>query len=310
MMMGVRRIGVAALAAAAMLSACTTAGSAVRTAPDSTSTSAAGTSPASSSPDPTTSAPTPPPPPPRKVAKQTLAKIARRLPAGAISIAVRDEKSGDTFVYGARRGMWTASVYKLLVLETLLLERQDTNSWFSSGELDEITRMIEQSDNVAGYDLFLDAGGSGALAAAAHRLGMRHTVIGQTDPTFTTTSGADGLALLDSLVDRGPLNARSQAFALGLMRSVESDQRWGVGVLADPGTTFANKNGWLGIDNSNGPGEDDDGLWVTNSLGVVRVHGRPLLVALFSRHNPDLDSGIRLIQRLARVAAPAVLPAR
>ncbi|MDT4918223.1 MAG: hypothetical protein QOH89_2923, partial [Pseudonocardiales bacterium] len=87
-------------------------------------------------------------------------------------------------------------------------------------------------------------------------------------------------------------------------------QRWGVGVLADPGTTFANKNGWLGIDNSNGPGEDDNGLWVTNSLGVVRVHGRPLLVALFSRHNPDLDSGIRLIQRLARVAAPAVLPAR
>jgi beta-lactamase class A len=254
-----------------------------------------------------TTVPPPPPPSPRKVANQTLAKITRRLPAGAVSLAVRDVKTGRTFFFGARQGMWTASVYKLLVLETLLLERQDSGSWFSSGELDEITRMIEQSDNVAGYDLFLDAGGNPGLAGAARRLGMLHTVIGRTDPTFTTTSGRDGLTLLECLVGPGPLNRRSQGFALHLMRSVESDQRWGVGVLADPGTTFANKNGWLGIDDSNGPGEDDGGLWVTNSLGVVRVHGQPLLVAVLTRHNPDLDSGIRLVQRLARVAAPAVL---
>ena len=44
------------------------------------------------------------------------------------------------------------------------------------------------------------------------------------------------------------------------MRNVEADQRWGVGAAADKGSRFANKNGWLSIDDSNGPGETDDGL--------------------------------------------------
>jgi beta-lactamase class A len=237
-----------------------------------------------------------------------LAKIVRRLPSGAVSLAVRDVATGKEFAFGARGGMWTASVYKLLVLETLVMERQDSGGWFSSGELDEITRMIEQSDNVAGYDLFLDAGGNAALAEGARRLGMRHTVIGATDPTFTTTSGRDSLKMLACLVGPGPLQPRSRAFVLHFMRDVESDQRWGVGVVADPDTAFANKNGWLNIDNDNGPGEDDDGLWVTNSVGIVRVHGRKLLLSVMTRHNPDLDSGIRLVQKLARIAAPAVLP--
>lgn len=251
---------------------------------------------------------TPPPVDERAVARQTLAKIVRRLPAGAVSLAVRDVTTGTEFAFGAHGGMWTASVYKLLVLETLVMERQDSGSWFSSGELDEITRMIDQSDNVAGYDLYLDAGGNSALAEGARRLGMRHTVIGATDPTFTTMSGRDGLAMLACLVGPGPLQPRSRAFVLHLMRDVESDQRWGVGVLADPGSVLANKNGWLNVDNGNGPGEDDDGLWVTDSVGIVRYHGQKLLVSVLTRHNPDLDTGIRLVERLARVAAPAVLP--
>jgi beta-lactamase class A len=313
-MTGAGRVGAAVLSAAVLLVGCTTGttGSAPHSSWSAVGSSPATdnpTSPAVGTPVAATSTPTPAPPSPRELARQTLAKMSRGLPAGAISLAVRDERTGATFAFGAHGGMWTASVYKVLVLETLLLERQDSGSWFSSGELDEITRMIEQSDNVAGYDLFLDAGGNTALATAAQRLGLRHTVIGRSDPTFTTMSARDGLALLDCLVHRGPLTPRSQLFMLNLMRSVETDQRWGVGVLADPGTTFANKNGWLGIDNANGPGEDDNGLWVTNSLGIVRVHGHQLLVAVLTRHNPDLDTGIRLVERLARIAAPAVLPA-
>jgi beta-lactamase class A len=243
------------------------------------------------------------------VAKEAMAKIERRLPAGAMSVAVRNESTGDTYVYGARGGMWTGSVYKLLVLETLLLERQNNGTWFSSGELADITAMIERSDNAAGYRMFLDAGGTTALAATAHQLGMRHTRIGASDPTFTTTSGRDGLAMLSCLVRPGLLDEHSRAFVLSLMRSVEADQRWGAGVLADPGTTFENKNGWLSVDDSNGPGEDDDGLWVVSTVGIVRSHGDELLVSIFTRHNPDLETGIRLVQRLARLAAPAVLPA-
>jgi hypothetical protein len=191
----------------------------------------------------------------------------------------------------------------------VLLERQQSGGWFSSSELVDITAMIEKSDNKAGYRMYLDAGGKGALEATAQRLGMKHTVIGATDPTFTTTSGADGLKLLACLVGAGPLTRRSQAFTLSLMRSVQADQRWGAGSLADHGTTFAIKNGWLQVDDDNGPGEDDGSRWLVNTLGIVRMHGRALLVSIFTEHNPDRDTGIRLVEHLARVAAPAVLPA-
>jgi beta-lactamase class A len=311
-MSGSRRVG-AALSAVALLAGCTTAtGTATRTStvivtapgnPTSTSLLLTGTPVAE------TSVPAPPTPrQERALARAAMTKIDVRLPAGAISVAVRDERTGSTYVYGAREGMWTGSVYKLLVLETLLLERQRDGGWFSGGELADITAMIEHSDNAAGYRMFLDAGGSTALAATARRLGMRHTVIGASDPTFTTVSGRDGLAMLTCLVRPGLLDHRSRAFVLSLMRSVEADQRWGVGVLADPGSTFENKDGWLSVDDTNGPGEDDDDRWVASSVGIVRYHGQPLLVSIFTKHNPDLESGIRLVERLARIAARAVAP--
>lgn len=311
-MTGSRRVGVAALAAIALLAGCTTATG--KTSPTSTvyvtqSDSSTPTSqPSTGTPVGATSVP-PTPGQERALARAAMAKIELRLPADAISVAVRDEKTGSTYVYGARKGMWTGSVYKLLVLESLLIERQNSGGWFSSGELADITAMIEHSDNAAGYRMFLDAGGSSALAATARRLGMRHTSIGISDPTFTTVSARDGLAMLSCLVKPGLLDRRSRAFVLSLMRSVQADQRWGAGVLADPGTTFENKNGWLSVDNSNGPGEDDDDLWVVSTVGIVRYHGQPLLVSIFTKHNPDFESGVRLVERLARIAAPAVVPA-
>lgn len=256
------------------------------------------------------SSPAPPAADPDKVADRSMAAVARALPAGAVSVAVRNVQTGDEYEFGADRGMWAGSVYKLLVLEALLLERQRTGSWFSSEELADISAMIEQSDNAAGYRMYLDAGGSAALAAAARRLGLRHTVIGRSDPAFTTMAGRDGITLLSRLIDRGPLTRRSRAFVLHLMHRVQADQRWGAGVLADPDSSFANKNGWLEVDDSNGPGEDDGGRWLVNSLGLVRVHGQRLLVAIFTRHDPDRDAGIELVEDLARIAAPAVLASR
>lgn len=308
-----RRVG-AALSAVALLAGCSSAtGTTTRT---STVVVTAPSNPTSSSrlpsgtPIAATSVPAPPTPrQERALARAAMTKIDARLPAGAISVAVRDERTGSTYAYGARQGMWTGSVYKLLVVETLLVERQREGGWFSAGELADITAMIERSDNAAGYRMFLDAGGSTALTATARRLGMRHTVIGAFDPTFTTVSGRDGLAMLACLVRPGLLDRRSRAFVLSLMRSVEADQRWGAGVLADPGTTFENKNGWLSVDDTNGAGEDDDDRWLVSTVGIVRYHGQPLLVSIFTEHNPDLDSGIRLVERLARIAARAVVPA-
>jgi hypothetical protein len=193
------------------------------------------------------------------------------------------------------------------VLVALLLRRQHGSTvGLSSYERELARRAIENSDNPAGYLLFLDLGGSRVLTRVAKRLGMRATVPGVWDPTFTRTSAPDCVTLLRTLVSPGPLNRASRAFALRLMRDVERDQRWGVGAVADKGSVFANKNGWLSIDDSNGPDGSDDGRWAVTSAGVVTVHRQQLLLAVFTEHQPDFLTGVRLVQRLARVIAPAL----
>jgi beta-lactamase class A len=227
-------------------------------------------------------------------------------PGGGVSVAAMNTATGASFSAGATSGMWTASAYKLFVLEALLLQRQGDGG-LTDSEADQAIPMIEQSDNVAGYALFEDAGGRPGLATAIGQLGLTHTVPGISDPTFTTTSGSDCVALLRNLVAaKGPLDAASQAYALNLMRSVEADQRWGVGAVAQAGTTFANKNGWLSVDNTNGPTEDDNGLWAVTSLGIVTVHGQQVLMAVLTRHQPSMAAGVSLVESLAKAMAPAV----
>jgi beta-lactamase class A len=272
-----------------------------------TTTHAAG--PSTDAPSSATATPSPSPTPSTTSPAQIRAEVDRHVaaltagqPKDAVSIAAVNTRTGARYDYGPRGGMWTASVYKLLVLEALLLQR----GGLSGGELATATRMIENSDNAAGYQLFLAAGGNSGLAAAARRLGMKHTVIGRSDPTFTTTGASGCLQMLRALVRPGPLNAQSRALALRLMRNVEADQRWGVGAIADRGTTFANKNGWLSVDNSNGPGESDNGRWVVNSVGIVTVGGDQMLMAVMTQHQRSFDAGVALVRRLARAVAPAV----
>lgn len=201
--------------------------------------------------------------------------------------------------------MWTASAYKLFVLETLLLQQGGP---LTGSEEDEAEPMIENSDNAAGYSLFLAAGGNPGLEAAARRFGMHHTVPGVSDPTFTRTSASDFLILARNLVDKhSPLTASARRFALRLMSDVEADQRWGVSAAADKHSRFYNKNGWLPIDDTNGPGETDDGRWAVTSVGIIRCHHQQVLMAVFTEHQPDFGTGVRLVQKLARAIAPAVV---
>jgi beta-lactamase class A len=299
------RTAAAVLTATTLLAACHSAQRAALAPATVSPTTAFAALPSAPATSPATS-PTRQPPRPSVLVTRKLTAIAAQLPDGALSVAAVNLRTGAAYRFGERRGMWAGSVYKLLVLEALLLERQHGDTWFSSYELADITAMIEQSDNKAGYRMFLDAGGSIAIAAAAKRLGLRSIRLGVADPALTTMDARDGITLLRRLVSPGPLSARSQAFVLSLMRNVQADQRWGVGVVADRGTTFANKNGWMDVGDDNGPGEDDGDQWLVNSLGIVRVHGQRVLMAIFTKHNPDCYTGIDLVQKLARVVVQAV----
>ena len=233
-----------------------------------------------------------------------VARVVRSVPDGAAAVSAVNIDTGASYTAGYRKPIWTASMYKLLVLETLLRQQGP----LSGGTLAEARTMIENSDNAAGWSLWQAGGGNTGLQATLRALKATHSTADGTDPTFTRMTAADAVRMVRALVRPGVLSAAARRQALQLMRNVEADQRWGVGAAADKGTDVANKNGWLSIDNSNPAGEDDGGRWAVNSVGVVTVHGQQVLMAAMSMHNASLQDGITVIQALAKDAAAVVAP--
>ena len=153
-----------------------------------------------------------------------LQSITKSEPHGAISVAALNTKTGQRFAAGRTSGMWTASAYKLFCLSAILIGRSADS--LSGSEVGSAEQAIENSNNVAGYQLFLDAGGRPGLIDAARTFGMHHTVPGESDPTFTTTSGSDYLKLLEAITGQSkndPLGSSARHFILNLMGEVEAD---------------------------------------------------------------------------------------
>ncbi len=83
------------------------------------------------------------------------------------------------------------------------------------------------------------------------------------------------------------------------MRSVDADQRWGVGAVADPGTDSRTRTaGW--------PTMMTTTLWLVNSDGVVTVHGQQLLISVLTQHNDSEPDGITLVEQIAAAVATAI----
>lgn len=239
-------------------------------------------------------------PGPATAARTLVGGLVHRLPPGSVSVAALDMVTGASFAAGARGGIWTASVVKVDILETLLLRAEDAGVGLSAEEQLAATLMIEHSDNERAEELFWDAGGRDGIIAANARLGLGHTVVGPEDYWgLTTTSATDQIALLRHLVTPGLLPAAARRYVRGLMSNVAYDQRWGVSAAGDRDSPVTTKDGWLGI-------VEDGDRWAVGSVGLVTVGGHLLLMAVLTQHNPSKEAGVALVERLARLAATAV----
>lgn len=230
-----------------------------------------------------------------------VAPLAAGRPAGSVSVAALDTATGTRVGWGEASGMTAASVFKLLLLEGYLLKNQDRGQAPGDGASDALSAMIENSDNDSADQVYAAQGGHAGVASALGRLGLSATSLGPADQWGLSTTGAADLltALTDLVSPQSPLSNASRAYALGLLSDVESDQRWGVGAAADPGTAFANKNGWLDVD-------DDGGRWVVSSVGVVQVGGHQVLLAVLTQHDDDFAGGTDLVESVARAVGAAL----
>ncbi|MFG2957002.1 serine hydrolase [Streptomyces sp. NPDC048291] len=217
------------------------------------------------------------------------------VPSGAkVSAAVLDLDSGDSAAYG-HSAFDTASIVKVDILATLLLQAQDAGRHLTATEKAYATKMIENSDNTSASQLWDAIGKAAGLDAANKRFGLTSTEGGDGALWgLTQTTAADQLTLLQQVFgDDSKLSEASRAYLQGLMKTVESDQRWGVSAAAD-GAEFALKNGWLA--------RSTTGLWDVNSIGRVTVGGTDYLVAVLSKGTVSQAKGISLVEAAAKAA--------
>ncbi|MGV9993506.1 serine hydrolase [Streptomyces sp. NPDC003374] len=194
----------------------------------------------------------------------------------------------------------TASIVKVDILATALLQAQDAHRPLTARERALADPMIRHSDNAAANTLWRQIGRAPGLEAANKRLGLTSTKGGPGAKWgLTRTTASDQIRLLRAVFDTGgtarggsaALTAQSRAYIRALMTNVAPDQAWGV---SSAGTQWALKNGWLQRNTS--------GLWDVNSVGRISVDGHPCLVAVLSDGNASMSDGIRLVQGAARAA--------
>ncbi|MFE2569482.1 serine hydrolase [Streptomyces mirabilis] len=215
----------------------------------------------------------------------------------AVSVAVFDLDSGEGAAYG-EGGFDTASIVKVDILATLLLQAQDADRHLTEAEKTYATAMITNSDNTSASALWDIIGQADGLDAANKRFGLTGTSGGD-DALWglTQTTAADQLTLLQQVFgDDSELSEASRTYLQGLMGEIAADQRWGVSAAAD-GTQWALKNGWLA--------RSSTGLWDINSIGRVTVDGDEYLVATLSNGNTTKAKGISVVEAAAKAAVAA-----
>ncbi|WP_043681791.1 serine hydrolase [Streptomyces xylophagus] len=221
-------------------------------------------------------------------------------PAGdqKVSVAVLDVDSGESATYGGT-AFDTASIVKVDILATLLLQAQDAGRQLTTTEKSYATTMIENSDNNSASALWRIIGKAGGLDAANKKFGLTGTAGGD-DMLWglTQTTAADQLTLLQQVFgDDSKLSSASQSYIQGLMGQIEADQQWGVSAAAD-GAKWKLKNGWLA--------RSTTGLWDVNSIGkVTGTDGNEYLVAVLSKGSTTQAKGISLIEAAAKAGVAA-----
>ncbi|MFJ8138144.1 serine hydrolase [Streptomyces sp. NPDC096013] len=230
-----------------------------------------------------------------------LAKAMKSVtPAGEqkVSVAVLDLTSGESAAYGDG-AFDTASIVKVDILATLLLQAQDAGRALTATEKSYATAMIQNSDNDSATALWNIIGTADGLDAANRTFGLTGTA-GGAGPLWglTQTTAADQLTLLQQVFgEDSKLGAASQSYIQGLMKEIEADQQWGVSAAAD-GSKWALKNGWLA--------RSTTGLWDVNSIGrVTGTDGDAYLVAVLSNGSTTQAKGITLIEAAAKAGVAA-----
>ena len=227
-----------------------------------------------------------------------------------ISTAVSSKGTGIAAFYHPGLHFYAASFQRLDILATLLLQHQDAGTMFTVRESRLASLMIEESSNAATADLWNLAGGADAVSAANKLLGLGHTAaVSNSGWSQVATTATDQIRLLQDLTSaRSPLNAANRKYELSLMTSGANAQTWSWSAWS--------QSAWSELDGARlsyamtVAAPQGGGLWVANSIGIVRLGGRDVLIAVVSAGSPTMIAAVQTGQAAVAVASDIVEDAR
>jgi len=292
--------GGGAAAGLAVLAGCVPAGSdgpsAVATqAPTSASANTTATPSTSASPSPTASAT------PAAVRRVEAPKLAARLDdylggrSGDLGLELVDLRRGQSFRFDAEEG-YCYSTIKVLVLTTLLHQRQEDDKQLSARQRSLAERMITRSDNVATESLLAEVGRD-EVRRIGDLVGMDHTHMDDGWWGLWRTTPGDLNRMVGAVLSSDAvLDGSRRAVARFLMADVIAEQRWGVFAPESNRVHVAAKNGW-------GPLPDGYRL---NSAGWVSADDREYQLAILSNSPDGFRYGRRTISEVADICHRAM----
>lgn len=239
---------------------------------------------------------------PARLRRAVRAYLRKR--PGKAGVMATDLRTGLAFGENEKADFVSASVMKVDILASLVLQRQRDRRGLTEGQRELASRMIRESDNTAADALYSAAGHGPGVRQSNKRLGLVDTKPFPTSWGSSWTSPADQVRLLRTLAsDRSPIEAPGRRFILGLMGSVLDEQAWGVSAAARPGEKVALKNGWT-------PVHDQGNGWTVNSIGRITGPGHDFLVAVCSGDSPTMEAGVSTVEHVADMVVSDMRAAR
>lgn len=226
---------------------------------------------------------------PRAAAITAAWRFARRR-GGDVSIAVIDTR-GRLHGRAARRRYPSASVVKAMLLVAELRRLARNGLELDDGTLSLLRAMIARSDNDAADVIYARVGGTG-LRQVAKAAGLRDfTVAGSWG--YAQITAADMAILFTRVRQLVPRPHRRAA--LGLLRSLDPEFRWGIVRAARGRWTVYAKGGWR---------ETASGRLV-HQAAWLRDGPRTLAIAVLTDAQPPHIYGVHTVRGVAdRLLAP------
>ncbi len=220
---------------------------------------------------------------PNAAAMRAAWRFARRR-GGKVSIAVIDTR-GVLRGRAARRRYPSASVVKAMLLAAELRRLQRAGLELDDQTLELLRAMIRLSDNDSAQAIYARVG-DGGLRDVATAAGMRRFSVALSWGYAQVTAAdlARFFARLRMLVPR-----RHRRAALGLLRSLAPEHRWGLPRAARGTWTVYTKGGWRRTGNGR----------LVHQAGWLRNRRGELSIAILTDGQPSHVYGVRTVRGIA-----------